>query len=703
MLSCALLLLVTACVEGVATVASGATRKSLSFKQPLPNSRFTIDPPPFLEYGSQNPLPDSKVVARGFIEKHVLDNSFDYYIRNDSYTDLNTGVSHIYARQVVDGIEVADGDMNLNVRDGRVLSYGSSVFMGKLPEDILTHAGWSQEHYCSDIPAGRDSFACDVSLGRIHAAIAAHPHSTDLNPTAAAYFFIVAGNSDFSPLNHTLDQVIATPNTCQDAVSTSCWRVSTLPGVLSPIDARLVYTQTHAPGSSHTQLNLAWRLEVRMEDNWYEAYVSAHDPSKIIAVGDWVKDGPMLREDGWPSALQAKVFGQTALGPEQFPVKMDVPQTSNSQPVLTPVPVGTYNVWKWGINDPVSGIRTLESPLYNKEASPLGWHSVLASRDPIISHPDPKSDDIVNYTTTVGNNVIAQSNWAGGQDWKNNSRPDGGPCLVFDFPYDGTQNPRQNVNTSVTQLFYLSNMYHDLMYLYGFDERSGNFQQYNFGKGGVDGDGVVMYAQDGGGFNNAYFLTPPDGQNGQGRMFIWNTASPARDGALDAGIVIHELTHGLSTRLTGGPKNSGCLDYTAFLAAGMGEGWSDFVATLVRSTSTYSDYPIGAWVANKAVGIRHFPYAINVSVNPFMYNYLQQPLYLELHAIGEIWAEALWVVTNVLIDAYGFADSLFRISDSEFYRTVILEDGASRMVPKHGNTLILQSVLKSSDIFILKP
>ncbi|KAG2335353.1 hypothetical protein BDR05DRAFT_1063872 [Suillus weaverae] len=40
---------------------------------------------------------------------------------------------------------------------------------------------------------------------------------------------------------------------------------------------------------------------------------------------------------------------------------------------------------------------------------------------------------------------------------------------------------------------------------------------------------------------------------------------------MEAGIVIHELAHGLSTRLTGGPKNSGCLGWGE--AGGMGEGW----------------------------------------------------------------------------------------------------------------------------------
>ena len=82
---------------------------------------------------------------------------------------------------------------------------------------------------------------------------------------------------------------------------------------------------------------------------------------------------------------------------------------------------------------------------------------------------------------------------------------------------------------------------------------------------------MIANAQDGSGYNNANFMTPPDGQNGRCRMYLWNTANPYRDGDLEAGIVIHELSHGLSTRLTGGPDNSGCLGWSE--AGGMGEGW----------------------------------------------------------------------------------------------------------------------------------
>ena len=42
---------------------------------------------------------------------------------------------------------------------------------------------------------------------------------------------------------------------------------------------------------------------------------------------------------------------------------------------------------------------------------------------------------------------------------------------------------------------------------YGFDEISGNFQQYNFGRGGRENDAVIANAQDGSGFNNANFMT----------------------------------------------------------------------------------------------------------------------------------------------------------------------------------------------------
>lgn len=53
--------------------------------------------------------------------------------------------------------------------------------------------------------------------------------------------------------------------------------------------------------------------------------------------------------------------------------------------------------------------------------------------------------------------------------------------------------------------FSTANMFHDLFYRYGFDEASGNFQNFNFGRGGKQGDAVVAQVQDGQAMNNAMF------------------------------------------------------------------------------------------------------------------------------------------------------------------------------------------------------
>ena len=210
---------------------------------------------------------------------------------------------------------------------------------------------------------------------------------------------------------------------------------------------------------------------------------------------------------------------------------------------------------------------------------------------------------------------------------------------------------------------------------------------------------------------SANFMTPPDGQNGRCRMYLWNTANPYRDGDLEAGIVIHELSHGLSTRLTGGPANSGCLGWGE--SGGMGEGWGDFLATTIRSTANYSDYPMGAWAANRENGIRNYPYSLNNTINPSTYKTLDKPGYWGVHAIGEVWAEMLWVVSQRLIAKHGFVDTLFpplpdangTVPEGDFYRPAeYTADGTRKpLVPRHGNSLIVQLVLDGMKLQPCRP
>lgn len=195
-------------------------------------------------------------------------------------------------------------------------------------------------------------------------------------------------------------------------------------------------------------------------------------------------------------------------------------------------------------------------------------------------------------------------------------------------------------------------MYHDLLYDLGFTEAAGNFEVDNDGKGGVGGDAIILNAQDGAGTDNADFSTPPDGQPGRMRMFLWTETTPKRDCTFEAGVVIHEYTHGLSNRLTGGPKNSACLN--TLEAGGMGEGWGDFFATAIRSKTTdtrKTDYALGAWVFGNTAGLRDFLYSTSLTTNPL--TYLSLNTLNEVHAIGTFWATVLYELLWNLIDEHG--------------------------------------------------
>lgn len=302
----------------------------------------------------------------------------------------------------------------------------------------------------------------------------------------------------------------------------------------------------------------------------------------------------------------------------------------------------------------------LVTPALDTNASPNGW-----------------IDDGVNET--MGNNVDAHTD----RDRNNQPdlpRPQGNPNRVFDFPMDlATQDPTNYSAAAVVQLFYYCNWYHDRLYQLGFTEAAGNFQMTNFGRGGLGGDAVLADAQDGGGFNNANFGTPPDGQPGRMQMYIFDQPNPHRDGDFDGLIVLHEHTHGLSWRLVAGGDALGSLQ-----SDGMGEGWSDFYPfALLAPTNADPNacYPEGGYVTyqfyglqeNYYYGIRRYPYSTDMSKNPLTFKDIDpsqadphpgvpiSPLGFEMngadevHNQGEVWCMVLWEMRANLIAKYGGA------------------------------------------------
>ncbi|MFT5779880.1 MAG: PKD repeat protein, partial [Crocinitomicaceae bacterium] len=277
---------------------------------------------------------------------------------------------------------------------------------------------------------------------------------------------------------------------------------------------------------------------------------------------------------------------------------------------------------------------------------PFGWHD-----DDGIAGEE--------YTITRGNNVHAY------EDISDNDSPgyspDGGATLDFNFPLNLAQAPLGYQDVAITNLFYVNNRIHDILYQYGFDEASGNFQENNYGNGGLQSDYVYAEAQDGGGMNNANFATPADGSNPRMQMYLWSDSPFDLDGDFDNGIVIHEYGHGVSNRLTGGPSNSGCLGNSEQ----MGEGWSDFLACALTTDILAANpvyRPIGTYATGEApsgIGIRNAPYDTSFVVNNYTYADVADVANIsQPHGIGFVWATMLWDLNWAFIDQDGFDSNI---------------------------------------------
>ncbi|KDN36332.1 hypothetical protein RSAG8_10899, partial [Rhizoctonia solani AG-8 WAC10335] len=269
----------------LASATAHSTRKSLNFGPRHPTARYVTEPQlTSTLVASQDPLDDPLDVAKSFLSAYTTS---EYYIREDSYTDRNTGVTHVYARQKVDGLEVADGDINLNIRDGRVLSYGDSFYRGAAPASFDKRPSSSHATHCADMATEKMA----LSGGDRQMAFTANANGDSHDRLRAALYFMIAAHADAATVDDLtrdfdkhLDHMTVAHETHfvgKDAHSTAV--ISGLPGSVNPVKARVVYVQTPTE-NDETELHAVWRLEVEMQDNWYEAYVSAADPSTIVSV-----------------------------------------------------------------------------------------------------------------------------------------------------------------------------------------------------------------------------------------------------------------------------------------------------------------------------------------------------------------------------------------------------------------------------------
>ena len=303
-----------------------------------------------------------------------------------------------------------------------------------------------------------------------------------------------------------------------------------------------------------------------------------------------------------------------------------------------------YEVFALPLESPFFGSRTFEVNPAEPVASPFGWHDT----DGVAG---------AEFTTTRGNNTNTY------EDGDNAGfQPDGGSDLFFGgvgFEWDINYSPaNQYESAAVTNLFYWTNIIHDIMYQYGLDEASGNFQENNYGRGGIGGDSVDSEAQDGSGTCNANFGTPPDGGNPRMQMYTCGS----RDGDYDNLVIIHEYGHGISNRLTGGPAAAGCLGNQEQ----MGEGWSDWyglIMTMQPGDAGSDARGVGTYLFNEGPtggGIRPFPYSTDTNINPQTYDFIQSSAVP--HGVGSVWAMMLWEMTWGLIDVHGWDADIYNFT-----------------------------------------
>jgi hypothetical protein len=213
-----------------------------------------------------------------------------------------------------------------------------------------------------------------------------------------------------------------------------------------------------------------------------------------------------------------------------------------------------------------------------------------------------------NTINITGNNAHAYL------DTVANNAPDTGGSAVtggaFTSVFDPNVAPTTTTNRAVAvqNLFYLNNRVHDVLYVAGFNEAEGNFQENNYSRGGVAADSVQAEAQDGGGTDNANFATPRDGLKPRMQMYLW-TGKPSHQvvvgtsiyAAAGAGFGPALTTTGRTGPIAVASPADGCTALASLTGkiAVIDRGTCDFV---VKVKNAQNAGATGVIVANHATG-----------------------------------------------------------------------------------------------------
>ncbi|KAJ2011754.1 hypothetical protein IWW57_006520, partial [Coemansia sp. S610] len=335
------------------------------------------------------------------------------------YRSDHNGVTHVYFRQVVNGLEVVNGNANVNIdRHGRIISSGNSFADKNTSPASAPPAhkpsgpvkdSWEAAHHMAS--SAFDSLVSEVTegfeavkdaVGRLHIGeavadflggglvidavrmVVGHDEKAEdkgerlvrdkrrfirpayIGAKDALQRLAHHIKSDLQP--HQLDNVQLAAATNLDGEPGL--ELTGLPRGFA-VDGK-VEVQAALVKLDDGSLVETWDLTVEQEDHWWNAQINART-GKVDSLVDWANN-----------------YADES-----------------------------YRVYPWQVPDPSVGERVLVKNPADALASPMGW---------------------AHGNQTAGNNVYAQSNPDGGRSWENNFRPTSAN-RVFDYALDLSKQP----------------------------------------------------------------------------------------------------------------------------------------------------------------------------------------------------------------------------------------------------------------------
>lgn len=295
----------------------------------------------------------------------------------DGYLSSHNGLFHAHFVQVVEGRRVANGNLNVNVdlSSSEILSYGDSSYASvvKAEESI---DGWKNK--VASWAGGVANEAAQVVFGSGPSRLDTGPQgqedvlgeysSPPFDPTATKHQVdprhgLLSFLALQSPSSILIEALLSNARTdiidlmtiapAGDRSSAHTHTIDNVPTAVEPVKASLVYIQ------DGEELKLAWKYELRTDDNQYEAYVSAaadvEGNEETLMVVDWVRDfRPTGGELGfnalhvatgstpqWDRATVARALNHKAVAETEVEPTLVEPGFKGAKP--------SYRVFPWGV------------------------------------------------------------------------------------------------------------------------------------------------------------------------------------------------------------------------------------------------------------------------------------------------------------------------------------------------------------------